>query len=181
MMRFISIFLVLFSAGCATVVGEPVDAYERLVYRVSTGDRLRITVFDEPRLSGEFALDGSGAIAYPLLGTIVVTSKTTAEVRDQITQRLSAEFVRNPRVSVEIVNYRPVYVVGEVVKSGEFDYVEGLTALALIAKAGGFTYRANKRVIYISRGEGEAEKAYAFDAKLPIRPGDTIRIGERRF
>ncbi len=181
MIRIIAILLVLLSSGCATVVRQPADASESFVYRLGTGDRLRISVFDEPRLSGEYAVDGTGSISYPLLGPIDVTEKTTAEVRDKITQRLSVEFVRNPKVSVEVINYRPVYVLGEVARPGEFAYVEGLTAFALVAKAGGFTYRANQKIVFIHREKSAAEQAYPLDAKLVIRPGDTVRIGERYF
>ncbi len=181
MIRIVSFFLLLLCAGCAPTVLQPVDASVPFTYRLGTGDRLRISVFDEPRLSGDFAVDGTGVIAYPLLGSINVADKTTAEVRDQVASRLGAEFVRNPRVSVEVTNFRPVYVLGEVARPGEFVYSEGLTALALVAKAGGFTYRANQKIIFIHREKGEAEQAYPLDAKLLIRPGDTVRIGERYF
>jgi protein involved in polysaccharide export with SLBB domain len=181
MIRIVSIMLVLLSAACASVASPPVDASAPFVYRLGTGDRLRITVFDEPRLSGEFALDGTGSISYPLLGSIVVAAKTTAEVQAQITERLSTEFVRNPKVSVDVINYRSVYVLGEVARPGEFAYSEGLTALALVAKAGGFTYRANQRVVFIHREKSAAEATYPLDAKLLIRPGDTVRVGERYF
>jgi len=181
MIRIISLFLVLLSAGCAPTVLESVDSSASFVYRLGTGDRLRISVFDEPRLSGDFAVDGGGVIAYPLLGSINVSDKTTAEVREQVALRLGAEFVRNPRVLVEVINYRPVYVLGEVARPGEFGYSEGLTAFALVAKAGGFTYRANQKIVFIHREKSASEQAYALDAKLLIRPGDTVRIGERYF
>lgn len=181
MLRIFAVMLMCFTAACATVPISSVASPEAYVYTLGPGDRLRIVVFGEPALTGEYAVDGAGAIAYPLLGQIVAAKKTTGILRDEITTQLGTQYVRDPRVSVEVVNYRPIYILGEIARPGEFAYVEGLTAFALVAKAGGFTYRANQKVIFI-RHEGQpAEQAYALSATVPIRPGDTIRIGERYF
>jgi polysaccharide biosynthesis/export protein len=181
MQRALGLLLVILLGACSTSPVETISSVEPYVYKVGAGDRLRITVFGEPSLTGEFAIDGTGAIAFPLLGPVSVSAKTTALVRDEITSRLGAEFVRNPKVSVEVANYRPVYVLGEVARPGEFPYVEGLTALALVAKAGGFTYRANEKVIFVRHEAKTAEQIYALTGGLVIRPGDTVRVGERYF
>lgn len=180
-MRTVSLLLFLLCAACSTGPVQTITSSEPYVYTLGSGDRLRIAVFGEPTLTGEFAINGAGAISYPLLGDVAVATKTTAQVGDEITARLGAEFVRSPKVSVEVINYRPVYVLGEVARPGEFPYVEGLSALALVAKAGGFTYRANQKVIFIRRESNTAETAFAMSGSLLIRPGDTVRIGERYF
>jgi polysaccharide export outer membrane protein len=120
-------------------------------------------------------------IAYPLLGQVGAATKTTGDIRDEITNRLGAQYLRNPKVSVEVANHRPVYVLGEVARPGEFAYVEGLTAFALVAKAGGFTYRANQKIIFIRHEANPSEQAYSLTVNVTIRPGDTVRIGERYF
>lgn len=181
MMRILSIALVLLCAACQTVPVQSIASSEPYVYKLGTGDRLRVTVFGEPTLSGEYALDGTGMIAYPLLGQVQAAAKTTGEVRDDITSRLGTQYVRNPKVSVEVANYRPVYVLGEVARPGEFPYAERLTAFALVAKAGGFTYRANQRIVFIRHESKASEQAYTLSGGLMIRPGDTVRVGERYF
>ncbi|MFM9976609.1 MAG: polysaccharide biosynthesis/export family protein [Sphingomonadaceae bacterium] len=180
MLRFIMLALLMLCAACTTLpdLAPPMPSS---IYKLGTGDRLRITVFGEPALTGEFALDGGGAIAYPLLGNVVAGDKSTLELGNEITARLGEAYVRNPRVSVEVLNYRPVYVLGEVARPGEFPFVEGLSAFALIAKAGGFTYRANRKVLFVRHEKDTAEKAYALTGSLAIRPGDTVRVGERYF
>lgn len=180
MIRIIVLALACLCTACAPIPLQQPDA-TAYVYKLGSGDRLRITVFGESTLSGEFAVDGSGAIAYPLLGQVAAAKKTTVELRDEITVRLGSKYVRNPKVSVEVTNYRPVYILGEIARPGEFPFVEGLSAIALIAKAGGFTYRANRKTIFIRHEQDTGEKAYALSGSLPIRPGDTIRVGERYF
>ncbi len=181
MLRTLSITLMLFCAACQTVPVQSIGSSKPYVYQLGTGDRLRITVFGEPTLTGEYALDGEGMIAYPLLGQVQAAAKTTNEVRDEITNRLGAQYVRDPKVSVEVANHRPVYVLGEVARPGEFPFVEGLTAFALVAKAGGFTYRANQKIIFIRHETNTSEQAYSLTGSVTIRPGDTVRIGERYF
>jgi protein involved in polysaccharide export with SLBB domain len=180
MLRFLSLALLILCAACATLpdLAPPSGPF---VYKLGSGDRLRIVVFGEPALTGEFALDGGGTIAYPLLGEVSAAAKSTSEVRDDIAARLGAQYVRNPRVSVEVINYRPIYILGEVARPGEFPFVEGLSAFALVAKAGGFTYRANRKFVFVRHEREAVEKAYALTGSLTVRPGDTVRIGERYF
>jgi len=179
MLRLLFLALLTLCAACSTLP-DPAPSISS-VYKLGSGDRLRIVVFGEPSLSGEFTLDGGGTIAYPLLGQVSAATKSTVELRDEITGRLGSDYVRNPRVSVEVISYRPIYVLGEVARPGEFPYVEGLSALALIAKAGGFTYRANRKVVFVKHEKDTEEKRYALTGSLIIQPGDTVRVGERYF
>lgn len=167
--------------ACATMPLAAPETAQSFIYRLGPGDRLRITTYGEPALSGEFAVSGSGTLAFPLIGDVAVAGKPASDVRDEIRARLGAQYLRNPNLTVEIVNFRPVFILGEVAKSGEFPYAERMTVFTLIARAGGFTYRANRKIVFIRRESEVEERAYQLTGSLSIQPGDTVRIGERYF
>lgn len=151
-------------------------------YKLGPGDRLRVITFGHEDLSAEFLVSDSGDIAFPLVGQVKAADLTT----DQFEQKLGASlktggFVVNPNVSVEVIQYRPFYILGEVQKPGAYPYSAGLTALSAIATAGGITYRGNQRKIYVRRAGDAAEVEIPVTAATPILPGDTVRIGERIF
>jgi protein involved in polysaccharide export with SLBB domain len=151
------------------------------VYQLGTGDQIRISVFGQPDLSGQFVVDGTGAIALPLIGTIQAQGKSTTELEQTIYDRLIDGYVRDPQVSAEVINYRPFYILGEVSNPGEYPYTNNLTVLNAVASAGGFTYRANKRVVFIKSADANQEVTVTLDSTATVQPGDTIRIGERIF
>ncbi|WP_205042092.1 polysaccharide biosynthesis/export family protein [Rhodoligotrophos defluvii] len=150
-------------------------------YRLGSGDKLRVIVFGENDLSGEFELDASGSFSLPLVGQINANGLTAREVEERIAAKLRDGYLRNPSVSVEVLNYRPFYIHGEVKSAGEYPYTNGLTLQAAVAKAGGYTYRANTTVAYIRRANATTEQSYNLDRPIEILPGDTIRIAERFF
>ncbi len=150
-------------------------------YHLGSGDKLRIIVFGEESLTGEYFVSGAGTVAFPLVGEIPARGKTLPELQDAIQAKLSEGYLRAPRVSAEVLNYRPFYILGEVNKPGEYPYTAGLTVLNAVATAQGFTYRADTRHIYIKRAETSAEEAYDLTTTTPVEPGDTIRIRERMF
>jgi len=150
-------------------------------YALGAGDRLRITVFGQTDLSGEFEIDGSGAISMPLIGQVSAVGKTTPDLEQAITTKLAEGYVRDPRVSAEVINYRPFYILGEVTAAGEYPYTSGLSVVNAVASAGGFTYRANKRLVFIKAVDDDGEITYQLNAQVLVQPGDTIRIGERIF
>lgn len=150
-------------------------------YTLGSSDRLRVTVFGHPDLSGEFEVDGSGAISLPLIGQQQALGLTTKQLEESITTTLSNGFILNPRVSAEVINYRPFYILGEVGRPGEYPYTSGLTVQNAVAAAGGFTYRANKRVIYIKSMDSDREIPYDLTPGTVVKPGDTLRVGERIF
>ena len=84
-------------------------------------------------------------------------------------------------MSAEVINYRPFYILGEVGRPGEYPFNSGLTVLNAVAAAGGFTYRANKKVVFIKSANGNQEVPFALDTNTVVKPGDTLRIGERIF
>ena len=150
-------------------------------YRIGAGDHVKVTTYGEERLTGEFVVNSAGVISFPLLGNVTAAGKTLAEFNAELQRRLGSEFMKNPQVTVEMVNFRPVYILGEVQKPGEFAFGERMSIYALVAKAGGFTYRANQKYAYV-RGENEtAERAVRLSSATAVQPGDTIRIPERTF
>lgn len=163
--------------------GSEAVAQQRTVpaYVLGNGDRLRVNVFGHPNLSGEFEVDGTGAISLPLIGQIEALGLTTPQLEKKIVETLDGDYILDPRVSAEVINYRPYYVLGEVGSPGEYPYNSGLTVLNAVAAAGGFTYRANKKVVHIKGADSTQEEVYRLDTNTVVKPGDTLRIGERIF
>lgn len=172
-------FLVL--ASCTTIPEANLPVVGQIEYRIGAGDKLALTVFREESLSGEFTVNELGVMSLPLVGDIQAEGRTLPEFRAELVALLSREFVRDPNVTVSVVNYRPVYVLGEVERPGEYAYNERMTVYALVAMAGGFTYRANQNVAIV-RHEGDTqEREYALTSGSAVQPGDTIRFGQRYF
>ena len=164
--------------------GGEVPAGEKIVageYRLGAGDKLRILVFEEVDLSGEFMVDGTGTVAMPLIGQISAQGKTVREIETLIETALRAGYLNDPQVSVEVVNFRPYFILGEVNSPGTYPFQNGLTVTEAAATAGGFTYRANKKTIYIRRAGADSEEAVRLTTTTRVYPGDTVRIGERLF
>jgi polysaccharide export outer membrane protein len=150
-------------------------------YHLGPNDKLRIIVFGQPTLTGEFSLDGNGTLAFPLIGNIPANGMTSHELQRAIVAKLDPEYMRNPSVSVEVATHRPFYVVGEVQKPGSYSYVTDLTLLDAIATAGGETYRANMSGFYIKRRIGGRIVRVAASQESMIQPGDTVIVRERYF
>lgn len=150
-------------------------------YQLGSGDQLRVTVFGEPDLSGEFQVDGTGQVSLPLIGNISVTGMTVQQFQATVEERLRAGYLNQPRVSAEVINYRPFYILGEVNRPGEYPYTSGLTVMNAVATAEGFTYRANRRVVFIRSAGTNVERRVDLTSTTLVQPGDTIRIAERLF
>lgn len=147
-------------------------------YQLGPGDRIRLTVFRQENLSGEFELDGGGALAMPFVGDIDAGGLTARKLEDQIEQRLvEDQILIGPQVSVEVLNYRPFYILGEVQNPGSFPYVSGMTVVNAVALAGGYTYRSDQDDVLLER-QG---KTYSTAPSTPVLPGDVIRVPERWF
>src|SRR5882757_2785518 len=157
------------------------SAPQPATYVLGPNDRVRVKVYGEPDITGEYEIDNSGQVSVPLAGRLRAAGQTTRQLERSITSALSKGIVRDPRVNVEIAIYRPYYILGEVKKSGEYPYRLGLTVTDAVASAGGLTYRANENKVYLRRSGGGAEEVYPLDAPILIFPGDNIRIPERYF
>ena len=148
-------------------------------YQLGSGDRVRVTVFGEEDLSGEFELDVQGTFSMPLIGTVSADALTPRILEARIAERLLDGFLKNPRVSVEVLNYRPFYILGEVNAPGGYAYRSGMTILNAAALAGGFTYRADEDDIEVTRANGGDPKVLS--PETIVQPGDIIRVNERLF
>lgn len=184
----ISIAAIFLLAACQTVTTPSVQrsanaASDRQTnaYQLGSGDQLRITVFGQPDLTGEFEVDGTGSIAMPLIGEVPAADLTVRQLEAAIRDELANGYLRDPRVSAEVTNYRPYYILGEVNRPGEYPYTSGLTIQNAVAAAGGYTYRANQRVVFVKGLDDNRELTYELSPRIQVQPGDTIRIGERLF
>lgn len=177
-----TVTLALVLAGCGTPpMPTPADNVRPISeYQLGSGDRLRVIVFGEVDLSGEFDVDGTGVVAFPLIGQVDAAGLTVRQFETRVAEKLSDGYLVDPKVSAEVLNYRPFYIYGEVETPGEYPYTNGMTVLNAVAVAGGYTYRANTGTVYISRDEG-GEVAYPVSPQVKISPGDVVRIPERYF
>ncbi|WP_349372016.1 polysaccharide biosynthesis/export family protein [Salinarimonas sp.] len=166
-------------AGCVAPRPRLLEATVPGEYRLASGDRLRVIVFGQDDLSNLYTVDAGGAIAMPLIGAVSVEGATTRAVEARVAERLRAGFLRDPQVTVEVDAYRPFFILGEVGSPGQFPYVDGLTVQTAVAIAGGFTPRANRVSAEISREAGDSIVTEAVPMSFPVRPGDTIVVGER--
>lgn len=166
--------------ACSTVPSTPDDVAQPTEYRLGPGDELRITVFNEAELTGQFVVGSQGSISYPLVGDVRAAGLTIPEFTNSLREALLA-FIRSPNVSVEVANYRPFFILGEVQRPGTYPYSASLTVLNAVATAGGFTYRANRGRVFIRHANEQEEHSYPLTIATPVLPGDTVRIGERLF
>jgi protein involved in polysaccharide export with SLBB domain len=150
-------------------------------YRLGAGDKMKITVYGEQDLSGEFLVSANGHVQFPLVGEVKAADLTAQEFAKALTAELGAKYLRDPKVSIEIENYRPFYIIGEVNKPGEYPYESGLSLHGAVALAGGFTYRANDSSVYIRRVGSDGETSMRVNGQIKIYPGDVVRIPERFF
>jgi polysaccharide export outer membrane protein len=150
-------------------------------YVLGPNDRIRLKVYGEADITGEYEVDSNGQVSIPLAGHIRAAGLTTKQLERSVVAALAHGIVRDPRVNVEVALYRPYYILGEVKKGGEYPYRLGLTVLDAVASAGGFTYRANENKVYLRRSGAGVEEVYALDAPILVYPGDNIRVPERYF
>ncbi len=150
-------------------------------YRLGPGDKLKVTVFGQPQESGQFDVDGSGNIAYPLLGQVHAKGLTAPELQEKIRTELNAHYIVNPRVTVEVQNYRPFYIYGEVNRAGSYPYVAGLTVRRAVAIAGGYTRRARFAPVTIVRETNEGVHELSETLDQPVLPGDSVEVMRRLF
>jgi protein involved in polysaccharide export with SLBB domain len=152
-------------------------------YTLAPGDKVRVIVFGEETLTGEYVITSGGNLSFPLVGNMRVTDKTVEQVQVALAAALADGYVNNPRVNIQVISFRPFYILGEVNRPGEYPVSTGLTLQQAVASAGGYTYRANLKRAYIKRANDTAEQLLNIKTSGPviIRAGDTIRIGERHF
>lgn len=149
-------------------------------YTLDSGDRLRVVVFRHEDLSGEFEVDGSGSFAMPLIGEVDAAGLSTRQLEQRIAERLRDGYLVDPQISIEVLNYRPFFILGEVNRPGQYPYASGMSVINAVALAGGFTFRARENAIAVQRG-GSGAPQVVVTPDTPILPGDIIRVPERFF
>jgi polysaccharide export outer membrane protein len=180
----------LLTVAALTACGSAPGAFEgstaalsgTAAHNLAPGDKLKVSVFNEPDLTGDFAIDENGNVGFPLVGELKAAGLGVDEFKANLVERLQSGFVRNPRVTIDVLNYRPINVIGEVKNAGQYPYRPGMTAQDVAAIAGGYTYRANEGKIYVTRGANKNQITVDFDkGNIPLFPGDSVRIPERYF
>ncbi|HKU53948.1 MAG TPA: polysaccharide biosynthesis/export family protein [Rhizomicrobium sp.] len=145
-------------------------------YVLGPGDKLKLTVFGESDLSGDFAIDGAGFIRLPLVGEVRAAGYTAQQLEGAVAATLSPAYLKSPRVAVEVSTYRPFYIIGAVNRPGQYPYVDHMTALNAVALAGGFTPSAVESVVFIRREGSNQEIEVPADRTTDIRPGDVVKV-----
>jgi len=141
---------------------------------------MRVAVFGETELTGQYVVNAQGHVAFPLVGEVPAAGQTLNEFNASLTEALRT-IIRNPSVSVEVTNYRPYFILGEVRTPGTYPYAANLTVVNAVATAQGFTHRANRGSVFIKHAHENAERRYRLTTTTPVQPGDTVRIAERHF
>jgi polysaccharide biosynthesis/export protein len=184
----------LAAAGCArrtavvaAPVAEPVVAAplamapEEAPYTLDSGDRLRVVVFGQEGLSASYAVDAAGNLTLPLIGAVHARGQTPASLSRAIAEKLRQGYIREPHVAVEVETYRPFFILGEVAVPGQYPYVPNMTVETAVAIAGGFTPRAERKKVTLSRNFDGIPTRGPVPVIATVRPGDTIVVQERWF
>jgi polysaccharide export outer membrane protein len=150
-------------------------------YGVDTGDKLRIVVFGQDGLTNSYTVDAAGNVTMPLIGSVAARSLTTQQLARAIAERLRGGFIREPHVAIEVETYRPFFILGEVTTPGQYAYVPKMTAETAVAIAGGYTPRAYRGQVKLTRSVGGQIVRTTVPLLTRLRPGDTIMINERWF
>ncbi|MGE0722733.1 MAG: polysaccharide biosynthesis/export family protein [Alphaproteobacteria bacterium] len=166
--------LMLAGAGAAT-------AQTLNQYRLAAGDKIKVTVFGHADVSGDVDVTPAGQVSLPLIGNVVAANRTIADLTREITQRLDKDYIVNPRVTIEVLNYRPFFILGQVNKPGSYPFVTGLDVRQAVALGGGFTRRASTDKVLITRESGKGRETIEVGQDAPVLPGDTIEVDRRLF
>ena len=172
-------------AACAPGAGlKPLSDYSNRSYQLGGGDQVRIITYGEDQLTGEFRVDDQGNVALPLIGAVAVAGLSPEQMASRIADELRRrKLLHDPSVSVEVLAYRPIFVLGEVAHPGQYPYQPGMTMLTAVAVAGGFTYRAVQD--YAADVRTADPRATPVEGRITplslVAPGDVVNVLERRF
>ena len=179
--RGVGLFGLLLAVGVAVLSADVRAQSSTEEYILDAGDKVRVLVFDEDDLSGEHEVSANGFISIPLIGEVKAAGLGERGLEAAIISKLADGFLVNPRVSVQVLNYRPFYVMGEVNNPGSYPYVSGMTVLNAVAMGGGFTYRADEKNIFVTRANDPEQKKQKVESMTRVLPGDVINVEERFF
>lgn len=176
--------LLLLPAACSSGVGDlpRLSATAPAIYRLGPGDELRLAVYGFDQMTNTYTVSDDGLISLPMLSTVSAAGKTPTELEGAIAALLrDRQLAPNANVSVQVQKYRPIYILGEVQKPGQYPYVPGMTVTTAVAIAGGYTFRANQKEAAVRRGAGGNIVAHRGGPDSTVLPGDTIKIPEAWF
>jgi polysaccharide biosynthesis/export protein len=185
----IAVAIALSVCGCTnSPTGQPVSAAELQAMAATAtgtpplqrGDKVRITVYGEDKIGGDYEVDPGGFVTLPLAGTIQAAGLTRDAFRRQVTRKLQGQ-LKDPQVTVDVVSFRPIYIMGEVEHPGEFPFKGGLNVVTATTLAGGVTYRGNRDTVLIRHSDETVPREYPLSPTVPVFPGDTIQVPERLF
>lgn len=170
-------------SGCTSYQPAPKSFQQATIqpYRLDSGDRLRVTVFDQPNLSNTYTVDQAGYISFPLVGQVPARGETLGSLEGALAAKLRQGYLRDPDVTIEVDRYRPVFVMGEVGRPGQYSYVPGMTVQNAVAVAGGFTARGNQRDVDVTRKINGRVLTGRTTISSTVLAGDTIYVRERLF
>lgn len=150
-------------------------------YRLGPGDKLNIRVFGHADISGPYEVDSTGHIAMPLIGRLPAANSTIETFQNLVTERLNRDLVVNPNVVIEVLSYRPFFILGEVQKPGSYPYIAGLSVRQAVALAGGYTRRARTTTMSLIRQGSDGAVSMEVEPNTAVQPGDTIEVERRLF
>ncbi|MBV1876734.1 MAG: polysaccharide export protein [Pseudomonadales bacterium] len=150
-------------------------------YKMGSGDKLEIKVFGEEDLTGEFAINSEGKISFPLIGDIHASGLSLLELTSLLVRELKDGYLVSPKVTIQILQLRPFYIMGEVKLPGSYEYISGMKVINAVVLAGGYTHRANTKNIFVKRVKGIEYEEIEVNENFGVLPGDTIKIKERFF
>ena len=183
------LFAALALAGCIGLIAPVAVAYAdpapvRLdaAYHLDAGDKLRVIVYGQEGLTNTYAIDASGAITMPLIGSVPARGRTPAGLASEIAAKLRRGYIRDPSVAVEIDAYRPFFILGEVAAPWQYPYVPNMTVESAVAAiAGGFSPRARRDSVTLTHTDASGSGRVVVPLGTPLGPGDTVFVGERWF
>ena len=185
----VSLVICLLAAACGGSDIKPISDSEREALEAQAvaspvlqpGEKIGVNVYGEPTLTGDYLIDPSGLVSLPLAGTIKAAGLTQQQFERDLEERFGSKYLKDPKITVSIVEFRPFYILGEVEKPGAYPYLGGLNVLNAIALAGGATYRASQSRILIQHLGESAMREYDPSKPIPILPGDILQLPRRYF
>jgi protein involved in polysaccharide export with SLBB domain len=183
MRTYIKVVCLFLGVLVLTAAAVPRPAQAQLAdYLLGPGDRLAIVVFGHKDLSSEATVSANGTVAMPLVGQVEARALTLSELEAKLTERLGKDFVVDPKVSIQMLAYRPFFILGEVNRPGKYDYIVGINVRKAIAMSEGYTRRAKYDPVLLIRDDRNGNPVhYRADLDTPIHPGDTIQVLRRLF
>jgi polysaccharide biosynthesis/export protein len=165
----------------AAYAGPPPTRGPAGPYILGPGDKVRVKVYEDANVTGEYEVDSAGYISVPLVGQVRAAGLTTRKLEQTLMSRMKGDIAKDPKINVEMATYAPFYVHGEVKKAGVYPFQPGITLADAIATAGGFTYRANENLIFVQRANSPEAVPMPLLGTVRVFPGDNIRVAERFF